>query len=163
VPNSPDSSTIIGWLPAGTSSNADEEAGLNDFKENRMSFLPGHIYSNCSRDPSAKFRQLLHGALQSGLEADVDDIQRNGALQMQQGWMHIHDDRNIPSMGRIGDPDDIIASVLIEDGKIKSGTYQPMPSYRLCTTDGIIQLTQGLREHLRKCLLQRLEAEKRAL
>lgn len=28
------------------------------------------------------------------------------------------DDRNIPALGRIGDPDDIIASVLVEDGKV---------------------------------------------
>jgi hypothetical protein len=32
---SPDSSTIIGWLPAQTQSHTDE-AGLNDFQENRM-------------------------------------------------------------------------------------------------------------------------------
>jgi len=141
---SPDSSTIIGWLPAQTQSHTDE-AGLNDFQEN------------------PKFRQLLHEAVKRGLDADVDDIQRNGALQLQQGWMHIHDDRNIPALGRIGDVDDIIASVLVEDGKIKPETYQPMPSYRLCTSDGITQLTDGLREHLRKFLMQRVEMEKKGL
>lgn len=28
------------------------------------------------------------------------------------------DERNIPPLGRIGDPDDIIASVRVEDGKV---------------------------------------------
>lgn len=30
------------------------------------------------------------------------------------------DQRNIPALGRIGDPDDIIASVLVEDSKANS-------------------------------------------
>ncbi len=28
------------------------------------------------------------------------------------------DERNIPPLGRIGDPDDIVASVLVENGKV---------------------------------------------
>ncbi|GAV99529.1 hypothetical protein LENED_000990 [Lentinula edodes] len=100
APPVPNSATIIGWLPASTESQTEQDAGLNDFKEN------------------IKFRHLLHEAVKSGLQANVDEIQRNGALQIQQGWMHIHDDRNIPALGRIGDPDDIIASVLVEDGKV---------------------------------------------
>lgn len=35
APLSPDSSTIIGWLPAQSSNSGSEESGLNDFKENR--------------------------------------------------------------------------------------------------------------------------------
>ncbi|KAJ4489992.1 hypothetical protein J3R30DRAFT_3277224 [Lentinula aciculospora] len=148
VPPLPDSSTIIGWLPASTESEAEQEAGLNDFREN------------------PKFRQLLHEAVKTGLQADVDDIQRNGALQIQQGWMHIHgmhvpNDRNIPPLGRIGDPDDILASVFVEDGKIQADTYQPMPAYRLCTSDGITRLTEGLSGNLQKILLHRLEMERK--
>ncbi|KAJ4486894.1 hypothetical protein C8R41DRAFT_768434 [Lentinula lateritia] len=142
------SATIIGWLPASTERQTEQDAGLNDFKEN------------------IKFRHLLHEAVKSGLQANVDEIQRNGALQIQQGWMHIHgvyftNDRNIPALGRIGDPDDIIASVLVEDGKIQADTYQAMPAYRLCTTDGVTQLTEGLSAHLHKILLQRLEIERK--
>lgn len=69
----------------------------------------------------------------------VDEVQVNGARQLQEGWMHIHgaflfrssrfdrrdcraytlvDERNIPPLGRIGDPDDIIASVRVQDGKV---------------------------------------------
>ncbi|KAF8065206.1 hypothetical protein FPV67DRAFT_1419045 [Lyophyllum atratum] len=141
------SSTIIGWLPATSTGSSSEgrEAGLNDFVEN------------------PKFRNILHKAIQDGLEKGVDDIQINGALQLQEGWMHIHDDRNIPPLGRIGDPDDIIATVLVRDSKIMPETYQAMPSYRLCTADGLTQLTPGLQTHLQSHLVQEAQAETNGL
>ncbi|KAJ6591057.1 hypothetical protein DFH09DRAFT_1138443 [Mycena vulgaris] len=142
-PPSASSSTVLGWLPAATTGN-DDAAGLNDFKEN------------------PKFRILLHEAIQDGLKEEVDDIQINGAVQLGDGWMHIHDDRNIPALGRIGDPDDIIASVLVQAGKIKLETYQAMPSYRLCTSDGPIQLTPGLAQKLQAVLEDRARAESAA-
>jgi hypothetical protein len=33
------------------------------------------------------------------------------------------DQRNIPALGRIGDPDDIIASVRVEEGRVRFSTY----------------------------------------
>jgi hypothetical protein len=89
---------------------------------------------------------LLHEAISEGLAEAVDDIQTAGALQLGEGWMHIHgkrstlirqhtiaaqssltpfpcdtavgtDERNIPPLNRIGDPDDILASVRVQDGK----------------------------------------------
>ncbi|KAF7292943.1 hypothetical protein MIND_01193500 [Mycena indigotica] len=140
APSSASSSTVLGWLPAAAATDG-QEAGLNDFKEN------------------PQFRSLLHEAIQAGLREQVDDIQINGAAQIGSGWMHIHDDRNIPALGRIGDPDDIIASVLVEDGKIQPETYQAMPAYRLCTSDGPIQLTFGLARKLQTVLEARARAE----
>lgn len=90
---------------------------------------------------SAEFRTLLHQVIQDGLREKVDDIQINGAIQLGNGWMHIHgmciflfclgatdthflrrlaDDRNVPALGRIGDPDDIIATVLVENGEVRA-------------------------------------------
>ena len=87
----------------------------------------------------AGFREILHKAIHEGLEEGVDEVQANGARQLQEGWMHIHgaslshspwlnlthchaatlaDERNIPPLGRIGDPDDIIASVRVQGGKV---------------------------------------------
>ncbi|KAI9445614.1 hypothetical protein F5148DRAFT_1254843 [Russula earlei] len=66
--------------------------------------------------------------------------------------MHIHDERNIPPLNRIGDPDNILASVCVEDGKILPETYQAMPSYRLCTVRGVTQLTEGLASKLQGLL-----------
>ncbi|KAG1873068.1 hypothetical protein DFJ58DRAFT_885100 [Suillus subalutaceus] len=127
-PPTPDS-VLLSW-----DGEADAEAGLNDFVEN------------------PKFRAIMHEAIQSGLREKVDDIWINGALQLQQGWMHIHDSRNLPALGRIGNPDDIIASVLVRDSKILPDTYQPMPSYRLCTSDGPTLLTEGFATKLKLVL-----------
>ncbi|KAL1670290.1 hypothetical protein GGF50DRAFT_42901 [Schizophyllum commune] len=152
LPSTPHSAAVIGWLPAVA--GAEGDAGLNDFREN------------------PHFRNLLHRAIREGLEQDVDEVQRNGALQLQAGWMHIHgtsiplhadqqfslDERNIPALGRIGDPDDIIASVLVEDGRILPETYQPMPAYRVVTADGVVQLSEGLAQKLKELL----EAAERA-
>lgn len=38
----------------------------------------------------AEFRPIMHRAIQDALRKDMDEIQRNGALQLQNGWMHIH-------------------------------------------------------------------------
>ncbi|KAF9233905.1 hypothetical protein BU15DRAFT_90179 [Melanogaster broomeanus] len=134
-PPSGQSQTIIGWLPAvAEGANQDVDAGLNDFVEN------------------PRFRPLLHEAIQQALREGADEVWINGALQLQQGWMHIHDNRNIPALGRIGDPDDIVASVLVQDSKILPDTYQAMPSYRLCTSDGPTQLTEGLARKLKSVL-----------
>ncbi|KAL1728349.1 hypothetical protein EV714DRAFT_215426 [Schizophyllum commune] len=152
LPSTPHSASVIGWLPAVA--GAEGDAGLNDFREN------------------PHFRNLLHRAIREGLEQDVDEVQRNGALQLHAGWMHIHGEqmtcygsaptppheRNIPALGRIGDPDDIIASVLVEDGKILPETYQPMPAYRVVTADGVVQLSEGLAQKLKELL----EAAERA-
>ena len=39
-------------------------------------------------------------------------------------------------------------------------TYQPMPSHRLCTTDGILKLTEGLAQRLKERLEQEAKREK---
>ncbi|KAH9854568.1 hypothetical protein C2E23DRAFT_725907 [Lenzites betulinus] len=144
------SDAVIGWLPA---SGAGEEAGLNDFVENE------------------KFRELLHSAIQAALRDGADEVQRNGAIQLGEGWMHIHGmspscphiadcpSRNLPALGRIGDPDDIIASVRVENAQINADTYQPMPSYRMCTSDGVLQLTEGLAARLIEVLRERIQED----
>lgn len=33
---------------------------------------------------------MLHEAIKSALRDGADDIQKNGAIQTQAGWMHIH-------------------------------------------------------------------------
>lgn len=50
-----------------------------------------------NRSPSLsldKFVGVLHEAISSGLRDGVDEIQINGAIQTQDGWMHIHG--NVP-------------------------------------------------------------------
>lgn len=101
----------------------------------------------------------MHKAIREGLEEGVDEIQVNGARQLREGWMHVHgaslqghphslskfgyscthtplDERNIPPLGRIGDPDDIIASVRVQDGRV---------SFPVADTDWIWELIVALR------------------
>ena len=64
------------------------------------------------------------------------------AIQLGEGWMHINgvctssdyspyfcthamslDDRNLPELGRISSPDDIIGSVRVEGGQVSKGAF----------------------------------------
>ncbi|KAH6910771.1 hypothetical protein BKA70DRAFT_1271474 [Coprinopsis sp. MPI-PUGE-AT-0042] len=135
------STTVVGWVPL----NAEGKPVWSAFKENPA------------------FRPILHETIYAALRDGVDEVWTNGAKQIGNGWMHLHDQRNPPALGRIGDPDDILGTVLVEDGCIKADTYQPMPSYRVYTpTDGakdsiggygrelggFIKLTPGLLQRL---------------
>lgn len=50
----------------------------------------------------------------------------------------------------------------VEDGKMLIETYQPMPTYRLCTGDGVLQLSDGLLRKL-KDVLERVAKEETKL
>jgi len=150
-----DSSTVLGWLPAETyMTDSPNTPGMDHAHQNKES-------STGLRDfvGNPKFVTLLHKTIQSALSENLDEIWENGAKQLQEGWMHIHDQRNVPALGRIGDPNDIVGSVLVEKSKINVETYQPMPSYRVCTADGILQLTPGLAQHLHAALIRVTKAE----
>ncbi|KZS96808.1 hypothetical protein SISNIDRAFT_286426 [Sistotremastrum niveocremeum HHB9708] len=137
-PKTPESPTILGYLPAKLASEeADSDAlELNDFRENPA------------------FMSLLHSTIQKALSDGVDETLKAEAIQRGEGWLHINDERNVPALGRINDPEDIVASVMVEDGKILPDTYQVMPTYRLITTDGPIRLPHGLDERLSETLEQ---------
>ncbi|CAA7261109.1 unnamed protein product [Cyclocybe aegerita] len=141
TPPSVDSASVIGWLPAASSESEQTENGatLADFKQN------------------SKFIEFLHESIKSGLKEGVDDVWKDSAMALGDGWMHIHDQRNPPDQSRIGDPDDIIASVLVKGSQIQPDMYEPMPSYRVCTADGVLQLTPGLAAHLRRELLRAVQ------
>lgn len=88
----------MGWLPSVAENKGD--AGLNDFKENRKFLV------DCGEEACklivlwwglAEFRPIMHRAIQDALRKDLDDIQRNGALQLQNGWMHIHGEPHLLS------------------------------------------------------------------
>ncbi|KAI8990036.1 hypothetical protein BDB01DRAFT_718006 [Pilobolus umbonatus] len=64
----------------------------------------------------------------------------------KEGWMHIGDERNPPAWGRINYPEDIVGSVKLEHGIIQEGTYQPMPTHRLVTNNGLFKLSKPLTE-----------------
>jgi hypothetical protein len=120
---------VLGVLPASsgeTTSEGASDAGLNDFREN------------------PNFRSTLQEAVRRALDGGSDPVWSNAALVAGTGWMHVHDERNPPMPGRIGEPEDILGSVRVEEGKIVPGTYQPMPAYRVVSSNGVTTLTPGI-------------------
>lgn len=69
-----------------------------------------------------------------------------GSYSCHDSWLHIADERNPPPWGRIPYPEDIIGTVLVNNGVIQPETYQEMPTHRLVTSNGIFQLSEPLRQ-----------------
>ncbi|KAF8330754.1 uncharacterized protein EI90DRAFT_3059184 [Cantharellus anzutake] len=136
-PRNVSSPTILGILPAVSSEGEEsQEAGLHDFQ------------------PNSKFLDILHDSIKVSLERDTDETIRAEAQQRGSGWMHVIDSRNVPALNRTGDADDIIGTVRVEDGKVIPSTYERMPSYRICTSDGLTTLSDGLASTLVGKLLE---------
>lgn len=71
------------------------------------------------------------------------------------------DQRRIPDFGRIPDPEDIFGSVEVDgNGEFVDGhgKYEQSGTYRMCTNDGIL----GLTDFLRGKLVERLKMEEAA-
>ncbi|WVW78396.1 hypothetical protein I302_100350 [Kwoniella bestiolae CBS 10118] len=130
------SRTILGYLPL-------ENATLEDFKE------------------EPRFLDTLHEAIQSGLEAGkADSVMYEAETRPTDGWIHITDERAIPPAGRIGETEDLIGSVYVQDGKIIASTYSPLPTYRIITPNGVLTLPKGLDEHLIE-VLRKIDREEK--
>lgn len=77
------------------------------------------------------------------------------------GWVHVSDLRRIPDFGRIAEPEDIFGSVEVDgNGQFVDGhgRFQPSGTYRICTNDGIL----GLTDFMRAKLVERLKVEETA-
>jgi hypothetical protein len=77
------------------------------------------------------------------------------------GWVHVSDQRQIPEYGRIAEPENIFGSVEVEaDGSFVDGhgRYQQSGTYRICTNDGIL----GLSDFMREKLVERLKLQEAA-
>ncbi|EXJ95772.1 hypothetical protein A1O1_00896 [Capronia coronata CBS 617.96] len=77
------------------------------------------------------------------------------------GWVHVSDSRRVPEFGRIAEPEDIFGSVEVDGaGRFVDGhgRYQPSGTYRICTNDGILGLTDFMRERV----VERLRVEEAA-
>ena len=75
------------------------------------------------------------------------------------GYIHISDERHPPDFGRIAEPEDIFGSMEVDgEGRILRGTYQQSGTYRMCTREGVL----GLSEFLRGKLIERLKLEEAA-
>ncbi|KAL0255928.1 hypothetical protein I308_100739 [Cryptococcus tetragattii IND107] len=130
------SRTVLGYLPLA-------DATLDDFRE------------------EPKFRKVLNDAVKSGLEqGKATTVQFEAETRPVDGWIHITDERAIPPAGRIGETEDLIGSVYVQGGKIVADTYSPLPTYRLVTTNGVMQLPEGLDKHVIE-VLEGIDKEER--
>jgi hypothetical protein len=100
----------------------------------------------------------IHRAKQSGASGGGASDQGGMGSGGRGGWVHVSDQRNIPDYGRIAWPEDIFGSLEVDgrgnfvDGH---GRYQPSGTYRMVTRDGIL----GLSQYLREKLVERLQVE----
>lgn len=60
------------------------------------------------------------------------------------GHMHIADGRVLTAFGRTPEPDDILATVLVREGKMILSSLQQMPTHRLLTVNGLFELPAEL-------------------
>jgi hypothetical protein len=135
-----ESSTVLGWLPAETPGE-DHEAGLNDFVQNRAyavsifrtrltrrSFMPSSLLASPSRGDIERTRGGRRrypgfgcAATRRGLDAYT--WYASALLPRAERITNFvscnQDDRNLPPLNRIGDPDDILASVRVQGGKVR--------------------------------------------
>ncbi|KAJ1728051.1 hypothetical protein LPJ61_004247 [Coemansia biformis] len=81
------------------------------------------------------------------------ELQAQAAFQ-KTGWMNIADGRNPPPLGRTGGAEDILGCVLLEDRRIKGGSFQANGAHCPVTADGLFQLPQFLHARLVERLSQ---------
>ncbi len=77
------------------------------------------------------------------------------------GFVHVYDQRRVPDFGRIPDPEDIFGSIEVDgNGQFVDGhgRYEPSGTYRICTNDGIL----GLSDFMRQKLVDRLKLHEAA-
>ena len=78
------------------------------------------------------------------------------------GYIHVSDQRNPPDWGRIAWPEDMFGSLEVDGrGGFVDGTgrFQESGTYRVCTNEGVL----GLSEYLRGKLVERLRVEEAAV
>ncbi|BEI84067.1 hypothetical protein CcaverHIS002_0406710 [Cutaneotrichosporon cavernicola] len=105
---------------------------------------------------------VLHAAIKDGLEKGADErIMYEAEMRPGDGYMTLTDERAVPPQGRIGETEDLIGSVFVKDGKIVASTYEPFPSYRLVTSNGVLTLSDGLDKHV-LAFLEKMDVEEQA-
>lgn len=141
-----------------------EEIAPENFVDNRefISFLHNVVKDNISRD-----QELVHQAL----------IQKDGWLNIADKRSPTYANRVChavrtsvwrpprdlsatrikrltyvlwaPCSSQVPDPEDIVGSVRLENGKMLPETYQPMPVHRLVTRNGLFKLSDPLMDALK--------------
>lgn len=141
----------------------------SSFQENQkfLRIMHSVIAENAHSDPQVKAQAV---AMVASTDATIAQINRSAPLgsapasgqASEGGFIHVSDNRHPPDFGRIADPEDIFGSLEVDgDGTFTDGNgrYQESGTYRLCTRDGVL----GLSDYLRSKLVERLQVEEAAI
>lgn len=112
--------------------------------------------------------QTSASAFIAASQSSLLHVRHNRRMDQQQtsppapsgGFIHISDTRAPVEWARIADPEDIFGSVRVEgDGSVVEGSYDEGGMYRVCTTQGVL----GLSDYLRGKVVERLKEEEKKL
>lgn len=73
---------------------------------------------------------------------------------------HIADERNPADANRVPDPDDIIASVLVQNDEVVPSSYSPSGTHRVVSMDGMMRLPESLMRSFSQASAKVREVEK---
>ncbi|GAA6020822.1 hypothetical protein JCM10207_001668 [Rhodosporidiobolus poonsookiae] len=95
------------------------------------------------------FMRLVHDVLKQAVEHDPWLQTQAKAVEGNDTFIHITDFRSSPDANRAPHPQDVLASVLVQSGKLVPQSYEPNSvAYRLVSEDGLMQLGEGLMARL---------------
>ena len=118
---------FMGEIPA-TAKSTKGNYQLDGFKENKdfVEYLNNFLRLNIYKSPN-------HQAM---------------AAYLKTRHLNINDCRIPEQWGRVCDPEDIFGTVLVQDGKMVPGTFEPMFTHRLHSSNGVFKLDPALAEKL---------------
>ena len=75
------------------------------------------------------YRKIVHQSIQSGLDqGKAETVRFEASTRPGDGYIHITDERAVPPAGRIGETEDLIGSVFVQDGKVCRSLHTPYQS-----------------------------------
>jgi hypothetical protein len=101
-------------------------------------------------EPNGQLHPLIHQVISKNI--GFDESFRAMALYQKSGFLNINDSRVFTPFGRVADPEDILGTIALDDGVMIPGTYEPMPTHRLYTSNGLFQLNDFLYSRLLESL-----------
>ncbi|GAA6047001.1 hypothetical protein JCM3770_004145 [Rhodotorula araucariae] len=103
--------------------------------------------------------RLVHDILRDHVHHDPW-LQAQASALHDDTHLHIADDRAPADANRVPAPQDILASVLVHQGRIVPASYEPnRVAYRVVTEDGLMRLPPALLDRVREACLKVREVE----
>ncbi|KAI8593571.1 hypothetical protein BDZ88DRAFT_447931 [Geranomyces variabilis] len=144
----PPSRTVLSFLPKPPPQATASPAIIGWAKRKDVTDLADISPAEFEANPA--FEDVLHEVIKQDIDNDVG-VQGLAAYQ-KLGYLNINDERTYAPFGRVSDPEDILGSCRLDDGKLVPGSYERMPTHRLFSFNGLFRLS----EHLQEKLLERL-------